>query len=193
MAEVRLIKTRLSYPVLFTAKEFKAGDGKPRFSASFIVEPGSENDNAVKAAIDKAIHEKFEGDTAKMARFRASCEGQKNQWCYRKSLEPETEGMMVLACHVKVKPTVVDRDKTPIPNGSSGRPYAGCYVFAICDIYVQTGDNPGLRASFSGVQFMANGDAFGSGAPASLDEFDDLSAGAGDDDLAQDAPGSDML
>jgi hypothetical protein len=54
MPQVKLSNVRLSYNDLFQAKEFKAGDGKPRYSATFLVEPGSEADKAIRAAIKPA-------------------------------------------------------------------------------------------------------------------------------------------
>ena len=91
--------------------------------------------------------------------------------------------MKFLACHSTVRPTVLDRDKTPLTE-NDGKPYAGCYVNAVVDIYAQKGDFPGIRASVSGVQFHSDGEAFGGGRPASADEFDDVTEGADADDFS---------
>ena len=48
--KLKLTNVRLAFPDLFEAKEFEAGDGKPRYSATFLVEPGSENDKAIRKA-----------------------------------------------------------------------------------------------------------------------------------------------
>jgi len=77
-----------------------------------------------------------------------------------------------------VRPTVLDRDKSPLI-AADGRPYAGCYVNAVVEIWAQ--DNKygrGLRAALKGVQFVKDGDAFSGGGTASPDDFADLSAGA---------------
>ena len=47
--KVKLSNVRLSFPQLFVAKEFKPGDGKPRFDATFLIVPGSANDKAMTA------------------------------------------------------------------------------------------------------------------------------------------------
>jgi len=76
---------------------------------------------------------------------------------------------------------VVDRDRTPLV-AADGKPYAGCYVTAIVELWPQ--DNQygrRINATLSGVQFERDGDAFGGSAPASADDFDDLSSGAADD------------
>lgn len=174
--KIRLESVRLSFPNLFAAREFKAGDGKPRFDASFLIEPDSKNDKLVKDAIEKAGVEKL---GAKWPKFLATVTGQSNKFCY---IDGDTkdyegyEGTMVLAAHSKVRPTVIDRDRTPLTE-ADGKLYGGCYVNAIVEIWVQTGENPGVRCGFTGIQFEKHGEAFGAGAPASPDEFDNLGEG----------------
>lgn len=181
MADIKLVNVRLSFPDLFVAKEFKIGDGKPRFNATFLVEPGSENDKAIQAAI-KAEAEATYG--AKAAAMLASMKGQSNKFCYLDGNLKEYEGyagMRYLACHSKTRPLVIDRDRT-ILSQEDARPYAGCYVNAKVSIYAQKGENAGIRAAFSGVQFSKDGDAFSAGGPASVDEFDALDTPVGGED-----------
>ena len=76
----------------------------------------------------------------------------------------------------KVRPLVIDKDRTKILDESTGRPYGGCYVNANIEIYAQdNGFGKRINASLKGVQFFRDGDAFSGGAPASEDDFDDLS------------------
>jgi len=85
---------------------------------------------------------------------------------------------------VSTRPTVIDRDKTPLVEGD-GRPYAGCYVNANIDLWPQ--DNKfgkRINAQLRGVQFYRDGDSFGGGSAASSDEFEDVSEGAEADDLS---------
>ena len=182
--KAKLNKVRLSFPVLWEPKEFKTGDGKPRYSASLVVEKGSENDKIIEAAIKAAAAEKFGAKAEKMLK---DMRGQKNQFCYREGDDEQYgDGMLVLACHRKAadgRPTILDRNKAPLTS-ADGKPYAGCYVNAVVEIYAQTGDNPGIRASFSGLQFAADGEAFGGGRPASADDFDDLGEGADAEDMS---------
>ncbi len=181
-----LSRVRLSFPVLYTAEEFKQGDGKPRYSASFIVEPGSDNDAAINAAIDKAIADEFP-DAAKASAFRRSCEGQGNKWAYVSGELKDYEGyggMMILTAHRRGKdgrPRLfgLNPKAGDVPE-SEGLFYGGCYVNAKVEIYVQTKENPGVRASFSGLQFCEHGDAFSGGAVATEDDFTDLSAAGAD-------------
>ena len=178
--EIIIKDVRLSYPTLFQAREFKAGDGKPRWSAAFIIEPGSDNDNHIKAAIEseaKAIW------GAKASAILKTVMGQSNKYCYNDGstkANEEYQGKMVLATHRSAKltrPLVIDRDKSPLTSDDS-KPYGGCYVNAKVEIYCQTGENAGVRASFSVIQFARDGEPFSASVPSD-DGFDDL----GIDDL----------
>lgn len=83
----------------------------------------------------------------------------------------------------KARPAVIDRDRSPLIQ-ADGRPYAGCYVNAVIDIWAQD-NNFGKRvnASLGGVQFLRDGDAFAGGGVAAPDDFDDISEGADASDL----------
>lgn len=171
---------RLSYPELFTPREYTPGDGKPRFSATFIVEPNSENHKNLLAAIQAEMKEKF-GEKAK-ARYSAMKNDSKS-FCYisgdLKDGE-EFEGKMLLAAHrqaPKGAPAVVDRNPKVVLTAASGKPYAGCYVNAKVEIYVQNKGNVGVRCDLLGVQFSKDGEAF-AGAPATADGFEDISDGS---------------
>jgi hypothetical protein len=88
------------------------------------------------------------------------------------------EGMFFVSAKSKTRPLIIDRDRTPLVP-SDGRPYGGCFVNAQIDVWAQ--DNKygrALRATLTGVQFVKDGDAFTGGAPASADDFEDLSAEA---------------
>ncbi len=193
MADFIIKDVRLSFPDLFHAVEFKPGDGKPRWSASFLVEPGSTTAKQIETEIKAAALEHL-GTEAKAAKFLASVAGQSNKYCYTDGNTKDYDGyedMMVLATHRSVTlkngganapPAIIDKNKAPL-TAADGRPYAGCYVNAKVSIYCQTGENPGVRASFSAVQFARDGEEFGSGTP-SADGFDDLGGGTDADDFS---------
>lgn len=171
--KVILKDVRLSFPDLFTAVEYQKGDGKPRYNATFLIVPGSENDKTIQAAIAEAAKE---GWGPKADKNIAAFKGNSNKYCYLDGNTKEYdgyEGMYFLACHSKTRPLVIDRDKTPLTD-KDGKPYPGCYVNASVELFAQSGENPGMRATLKGVQFFRDGDAFGGGAPARPDEFEDL-------------------
>lgn len=188
MADIFIKKVRLSFPTLGEPKEFKLGDGKPRWSATFLVEPGSENDLKIRAAIEEAAKDEWPKDWQQKLKAMA---GQKNQYCY---LDGDTKsydgyaGMWALAAHRPAKtkngpnppPAVVDKDpKVSLRDARTGeliggKPYAGCFVNAKVSFYGQSGENPGMRSSFSVIQFAGDGDAFSSSTPTT-DDLEDLS------------------
>lgn len=184
---------RLSFPDLFKPVEFKAGDGKPRYNASYLVVPGGANDKLIRAAIAAAIAEKV--DAKKVVAFTKAVEGQGNKYCYVSGDTKEYDGYagtMVLTSHRRAqdgKPGVFDctragPDGKPLPlDQESGKPYAGCYVNASLDIYAQEGENPGVRCGLKGTFFAADGDAFSGSAAAKGDDFD-IEEGSNADDLA---------
>lgn len=173
--EIILKNVRLSYPTLFNAKEFKPGDGKPRWSAAFIVEPGSDNDKHIKAAIDAEAKAAWANKAPAMLKGMT---GQSNKYCYTDGsakANEEYQNMMVLATHRSAKltrPLIIDRDKSPLTSEDS-KPYGGCYVNAKVEIYCQTGENAGVRASFSVIQFYKDGEPFSASAPSD-DGFDTI-------------------
>lgn len=205
--KVKLNKVRLSFAQdIFTASEFKPGDGKFRYNGAFSMVKGDDNDKKVEAAILAAADETW---GAKAKKTLGELRGQKTQDCYRPGNEEiYGEGAMVLASHSKTAPGVfthrlhngkvchltegggtfqVDEfgKKVPVDVDFEVKvPYSGCYVNATVDIYCQTGENPGVRASVTGVQFHSDGEAFGGGRPASADEFDDVTEGADADDFS---------
>jgi len=187
-----IIEGRLSFPDLWDPVEFKPGDGRPRWNATILVEPGSKSDLAIKAAIKKAADLEYKDKDKADANLKKFA-GQKNQFCYLSGDSRDYEGyagMMTLSAHRNAKtknggaaprPAIIDRDTSPL-TADDGKPYAGCYVKAKVSIYCQSGENPGVRASFSVIQFVKDGDAFSGSAP-SVSGFEDLGAPA-EDDLA---------
>jgi hypothetical protein len=175
---VILKNVRLAFPKLFEAtKADNNENSKKRFGATLLIAPGSENDKAIRAAIQKEATEKW---GAKAPAMLKAMENNNTKYCYQdgtiKSDKYEGfEGMWALSANRNEEqgaPAVVDRDKSPL-GPASGKPYAGCYVNASVDIWAQTGQYMGIRCTLVGIQFAGDGDAF-AGAPATADDFDDL-------------------
>ena len=180
--DLKLTGVRLSFPDLFKAVEYQTGDGKFRFNATFLVAPGSANDKLIRDAIRKEADAAYGKKADSMLK---AWENNANKFAYLDGNLKEYdgyEGMMYLACHTKTRPLILDENKNPLAE-EDGKPYAGCYVNAVVSIYAQKGENAGIRASFSGVQFARNGDAFSAGKAATADDFDVVEDGSDAGDL----------
>lgn len=177
-----LKKVVLSFPELFAAKAF--GDGDPKYSATLLIDKGSENDKIIKDAIDAVLKEKFGTKAESIAKQIAN---NSQRCCYGDGDEKEEyagyAGRMALRVSSKFAPTVVDMDKSPLTQ-ADGKMYSGANVVAIVNFYAY--DNKfgkGVGCGISGIQFAGHGDALGGGVKASLDDFEDLSEGLTADDF----------
>lgn len=160
---------------LYQAKAFE-GKGTPRYNCTFLIEPGSENDKVVKAALEAAANEKW---GKKAAEIYKSVEGRPQSCCYYSGNLKEYDGfenMMALSAvrqEDNGPPSVVNRDKSPLTR-QSGLPYSGSIVNAKVQIWAQDNSfGKGLRCTLEAVQFSKDAPAFGGGAPANADGFDE--------------------
>ena len=184
-------------------------NGVFRRSATFLVEPGSENDKAIRAAINAAATATW---LAKAEKTLKAFEGNSNKIAYLDGDDKADkyegfEGMWTLAGHRKVAegaPLLLDNVADPETGkparlltsqnqwkpGKEGRIYAGCFVNAKVEIYAQAGKFPGVRCTLGTIQFWKDGDSFSGAAKTSDDGFDvaapvdmadDLSADDADD------------
>ena len=170
--KLQLKNVRLSFPDLFEPRAFKAGD-EPKYKGTFLIEKGSAQEKAVEAAILATATEKW---GAKAAGIIKQIRNNPNKFNFQDGDTKEYDGyagMMALSASSKSRPLIIDRDKTPL-GAADGRPYAGCYVNASIEIFGYENSGNGISATLKGVQFVKDGDAFGGGAPASPDDFDDL-------------------
>lgn len=183
--KVQVKNVRLAFANVFQPKAQNAGD-EPAYSCSLILDPkaNAADIKAIEAAIDAEAKAKWgaKADTMLKA-IRA-----KGDICLRdgatKAEYDGFDGNMYVSCRSKTRPLVIDRDKTPLTE-KDGKPYGGCYVNASIEVWAQD-NNYGKRINcqIKGVQFFKDGDAFGGGAPASADEFDDLGVDAEADEFA---------
>lgn len=176
MAKIVLKNVRLSFPDLWVPKQYN-NQGTARYKASFLFEPKSEAAETVNKAIMEAAKEAY-GDKAKLV--IDAIKNNPKEFPLSKGDLKDYEGyagMLVLSSANTVRPDVRDRDKTPL-TAQDGKPYAGCYVNAIVDIWAQVKNGKAIRCKLLGVQFVRDGDAFSGGAKAADNDFEDLGDGA---------------
>jgi hypothetical protein len=175
--KVKLTNVRLAFPALYEAKTVN-GEGKPAFSAVFLLDPTHPDIKLVNAAIDAVAKEKWGAKADAILKTARAADKVCLHNGDTKAEYAGFEGNFYISARNATRPLVIDTDKSPLTE-QDGRPYAGCYVNASIDIWAQD-NNYGKRvnASLGGVQFFKDGDAFAGGGAASEDEFDDISAGA---------------
>lgn len=187
---VMLTKVRLAFPVLKEPESFQ-GEGKPRYSATLILEKDSANHKACVKAMREVAGSKWteakadaaiKGLTAglKVALFDGDLKSQYEGF----------EGNVVVSAHCQadVPPRMLDGQRRELPR-TTGMIYAGCYVNASIDFWAQDNQyGKRINAQLRGVQFHSDGDSFGAGSSASPDEFGVVdsapTAAATDEDFA---------
>lgn len=183
------MKIQLNNVRLCFADVFAPGGDFNRYGAAFPIEPNSKNQKIIEEAMAAEAEAKW---PKKGAVILAGLVEDRNVCFFKrppKNKDGEVyqgfEGMYVINTSNASRPTVVDRDRTPLTE-KDGRVYNGCYVNALLEIWAQ--DNQygrRINCTLRGIQFSKDGEAFGGGKPASVDEFEDLGDGAdAEDDLA---------
>lgn len=181
MSVITLKNVRLSFPQIWTPKAFNEGQ-TAKFSANFLLDKDSDKDQIadLKKAIKQAVTVHFNGETPKGLKVFLGDGEDKAYDGY--------ENAMYVSASGKNRPTVIDRDRTPLVE-EDGKPYAGAYVNAAISIWIM--DNKwGKRVNCNlvAIQFVKDGETFGSGAVKADELFDDISS-----ESAEDAADDDFL
>jgi len=176
--KLTLKNVRLAFPSLFKPQAGQDG-GDPKFNATFLFAPDSDNTKAIKDAMNAVAKEKW-GEKApailaKLVEEKRVCFHTKPKTNANGDLYAGFEGMYFVSASNKARPTVRDRDGKTELTSQDGKPYGGSYVYAVLDIWAQ--DNTygrRINASLMGVQFFKDGEAFSGGGAASDADFEEL-------------------
>lgn len=167
---------RVAFPDLYVAKQYQ-GDGKYKYKAVFLLEPKSENDKSVRAAIQLAATDAW---GAKAGDILKAIDGQSKEFCYISGDRKEYDGyagMMALSASRRQQdgpPKVLDRDLTQLTQ-ESGLLYAGAFVNAKVQLWAQDNvQGKGMRCGLITVQFAADGESFGGAQPANSEGFESI-------------------
>lgn len=175
--QFNLKNVRLSFASLFTPKAGING-GDEKFQASFILPKNDPQVDKIRATISRLCKEAW---GAQAAATQKMIEAQ-DRVCLHdgdtKAYEGYDGNMFISSSSLR-RPTVLDRDRSPLTE-ADGRPYSGCYVNAVVNLWVQDNQfGKRVNAELMGVQFYKDGDSFSGGAPLPAEAFEDLS---GDED-----------
>lgn len=196
--KIQLKRVRLSFPSLHKADVPKGYDNaEPKFSANFLLDPKDPVHKQLlkqcKAEIERLIKEAWGKKPPKMKPIE--CFGKGEMFTNNTTKQPYDgyEGMYAIVANNKKRPTLIDRDKTPLtPDEVEQRMYAGCYVDAFINFWVQDNQfGEAIRCSLQAVRFREDGEEFGAGG-VDPDEFDDLDDGELADQLDDDFDDDDL-
>jgi len=173
MSRIKIQNVRIAFPSLWQKAQF--GGEATKFEATFLVDKSdTETVKRINAAINAKLLEKFKSKDKipPGIKTEAKC-------CFRDGDNVSYDGFKdhysVKAAN-KVRPSVVDRAKNPVTE-EDGLVYAGCYVDAVIDFWIQDNQyGKKVNANLYAVQFRAEGEPFGAGSVPEgvLDDFDDL-------------------
>ena len=166
----QLKNVRLSFPALFQKAIFEGNAGK--YEATFLIHKDDQADliTQINGKIDAFLEEKFgKGKVPKAVKRTVFKDGDEVDY------DGYENHMAFKAGSANRRPTVIDRDKTPLIE-EDGKPYAGCYVNAVVSLWYSDHPKGGKQVlgNLMGVQFAKDGDAFGAGNEDVTDEFDEL-------------------
>lgn len=178
--KIILRNVRLSYEHIFKPTAFEEG-GDPKYSATFIIPKDHADLPAVKRAFFEAGQESFATDFVKAGTWP------RGFTCSLKDADVATDSMgeilaeknsaykgcYILEANSSKRPVVINRNKSVVAE-EDGIIYSGCYVNASLAAagYTFGKMKKGVKAYLNGVQFVKDGERFGSDALGDFDELD---------------------
>ena len=167
---ITIRNARLSFPSLFQKAVFDGKEGKYEATLLFPKTDTKTYDEII-AAIEACKEENKNTKVPKAKYFIQDGDDKKEYDGY--------EAMWAVKAANKKRPTLIDRDLTPITEDDN-KLYAGCYVNAIIEPWSQSNTfGKRINANLLGIQFVKDGEPFGDGGTsADPDEFENL----GDDE-----------
>lgn len=183
--KVRVEMARLAFARIWKPGAVNPGD---RETYNCILLLGDEKDPQVRKvarAINEVGAEKWKNKWNE-ERFRRNV---KEKSCLRdqgtKDYEGFEEGCYFVSCNTVPRPLILDANKEPLAE-SDGRPYSGCYVDGLVQIWAQDNQwGKRVNAQLLGLQFRKDGEPFTGGGRADVDDFDDYSDESGDAEVEE--------
>lgn len=178
---IKLPMVRASFCKLFKAEKFdeNAKEGSEKFSCVFILDKKkhAKQIKEIQTGIQAVLDEKF--GKGKMTPKKLV--GQLlRDGADKPDLDGYGPGVVFLSASNKNRPVVVDADKSVL-TAEEGRPYSGCYVNASIGLWGQDNQfGKRVNATLRAVQFCKHGTPFGEKPADADEEFDDVSAGVGE-------------
>ena len=166
MSKIKIKNARLSFPSLFRRAVFGGEEGK--FEGTFLIDKQDAVIKQIEAAIAAMTKDKFNGKALSADKL-----------CLKDGDTIDYDGYaghMSIKASANKRPLVVGTDRAPLTEDDN-KLYAGCYVNAVIELWPQDNQyGKRINANLLGVQFAKDGEPFGDGVVAGIDDFDDIAA-----------------
>ena len=171
MAKVHLKDVRISFANIFDAKQVN-GQGDAKFSAAFIFGKDSPAKAEVEKAIVAAANEKWGAKAGEVLKALKAADKLAMHDGDAKSDNDGYAGNLFVNASNKTRPLVIGTQREPLV-AADGKPYSGCYVNAIVEVWAQDNSfGKRVNASLLGVQFLRDGERLSGGGVAAADDFE---------------------
>ena len=156
---------------IYTARAAKPGD-KEKYGAAFLFPANHPAVKEIAAATVRAAQAKWGAKADDMLKQLKAADRLPVHNGDAKASSAGYEGNLFINAGNAIRPTVVDRDRSPL-TAADGRPYSGCYVNAIIEVWAQDNQHgKRINASLLGVQFVRDGEKLAGGSTATADDFE---------------------
>jgi len=164
MTKIKVLNARLSFESLFRKATF--GGEETKFEGTFLIPKSDPKVDEINAAIEALLKERNKGKPLAADKV-----------CFKDGDTIDYDGyagqMSIKASSAK-RPMVIGTDRAPLTE-EDGKIYSGCYVNAVIELWFQDNQyGKRINANLLGVQFVKDGQPFGDGVAASVDDFDEL-------------------
>lgn len=176
--DVRLKEAVISMPFVWEASAYDA-EGDAKFSAHLIIERGSENEKVMLAALKTEAEKLWKQNAA--AKLKAIMAAGK-LWCLRDG-DGKTDkegnvlagyaGKLYVSAKNTIRPLLLNADRSPVVR-EDDKLYPGAIVHAIVDVRVNNRPSDQAYAYLKGIQFVRDGTRLGGGAPATVEDFEEI-------------------
>ena len=160
--KIMLSNVRLAFPQVFKPATVN-GEGEPAYSAALLLGADHPQLEAIRAAQEACGKEKW-GD--KWAQVKKEITTKDRFALHDGDTKADYDGfagMKFVTTRSKVRPTVVDRDRSPL-TAADGKPYSGCFCNVIIELWAQDNQyGKRINAKLRAVQFVKDGEEFGGG------------------------------
>jgi len=158
---------------IFEARAAKPGD-KAKYGAAFIFGKDHSALRELSAAVVKAAKARWADKTDETLKQLKAADRLPVHSGDAKASSAGYAGNFYLNAGNLIRPLVLDSNKAPL-TAADGRPYSGCYVNAILEIWAQDNQHgKRVNASLLGVQFVRDGERLAGGSVASADDFEPI-------------------